>query len=92
MRGALRGEDVARILFTSGSTGTPKKVINSDGMLMANQQQMRQVWPFSDDEPPVLLDWLPWSHTFGGNHNLNTVLVQRRHSVDRRRPAGPRAD
>ncbi len=72
---ALRGEDVAKILFTSGSTGTPKGVINSHGMLTANQQQMRQVWPFLASEPPVLLDWLPWSHTFGGNHNLNMVLL-----------------
>jgi feruloyl-CoA synthase len=72
---ALRREDVAKILFTSGSTGTPKGVLNPHGMLMANQQQMRQVWPFLADEPPVLLDWLPWSHTFGGNHNVNMVLV-----------------
>ncbi len=72
---ALRREDVAKILFTSGSTGTPKGVINSHGMLSANQQQIRQVWPFLEAEPPVLLDWLPWSHTFGGNHNLNMVLV-----------------
>ena len=72
---ALRREDIAKILFTSGSTGTPKGVLNPHGMLMANQQQMRQVWPFLTNEPPVLLDWLPWSHTFGGNHDLNMVLV-----------------
>ena len=72
---AIRGTDVAKILFTSGSTGQPKGVLNPHGMLAANQQQMRQVWPFLDDEPPVLLDWLPWSHTFGGNHNMNMVLT-----------------
>ena len=72
---ALRREDVAKILFTSGSTGTPKGVLNTHGMLSANQQQMRQVWPFLAEEPPVLLDWLPWSHTFGGNHDLNMVLT-----------------
>jgi feruloyl-CoA synthase len=72
---ALRPHDVAKILFTSGSTGTPKGVLNTHGMLAANQQQMSQVWPFLDHEPPVLLDWLPWSHTFGGNHNMNLVLT-----------------
>jgi feruloyl-CoA synthase len=71
---ALRRDDVAKILFTSGSTGTPKGVLNTHGMLSANQQQMRQVWPFLAEEPPVLLDWLPWSHTFGGNHDTNMVL------------------
>jgi len=72
---ALTRGTVAKILFTSGSTGTPKGVINTHGMLAANQQQMRQVWPFLADEPPILLDWLPWSHTFGGNHDTNLVLA-----------------
>jgi feruloyl-CoA synthase len=72
---ALRREDVAKILFTSGSTGTPKGVLTTHGMLSANQQQLRQVWPFLSTEPPVLLDWLPWSHTFGGNFCLGTVLT-----------------
>jgi feruloyl-CoA synthase len=62
---ALRREGIAKILFTSGSTGSPKGVLNTHGMLTANQQQMRQAWPFLTHEWPVLLHWLPWSHTFG---------------------------
>jgi feruloyl-CoA synthase len=67
-------DDVAKLLFTSGSTGVPKGVINTHRMLCANQAQVQVVWPFLAEEPPVLIDWLPWSHTFGGNHNLNLVL------------------
>ena len=65
---------VARILFTSGSTGTPKGVINTHRMLCSNQQALAQIWPFIARRPPVLVDWLPWNHTFGGNHNLNLIL------------------
>jgi feruloyl-CoA synthase len=67
-------DTIAKFLFTSGSTGTPKGVINTHGMLAANQQQIAQIWPFLADEPPMLVDWLPWNHTFGGNHNFNLVL------------------
>jgi feruloyl-CoA synthase len=67
-------DTVAKILFTSGSTGTPKGVINTQRMLCANQQQLAQAWPFVEDRPPVVVDWLPWNHTFGGNHNFNLVL------------------
>ena len=71
----LRPDNVAKILFTSGSTGTPKGVLNTHRMLAANQQMIRQAWPFLAAEPPVIVDWLPWSHTFGGNHNVNMVLT-----------------
>ena len=64
----------AKYLLTSGSTGHPKVVINTHGMLCANQQMIAQTLRFLEAEPPVLLDWLPWSHTFGGNHNINIVL------------------
>ncbi|MEP7296295.1 MAG: AMP-binding protein [Burkholderiales bacterium] len=64
----------AKYLLTSGSTGHPKVVINTHRMLCANQQMIAQAWRFLELEKPVIVDWLPWSHTFGGNHNLNMVL------------------
>jgi feruloyl-CoA synthase len=70
----IGGDTIAKFLFTSGSTGLPKGVINTHGMLTANQQQLAQIWPFLDEAPLVLLDWLPWNHTFGANHNFNLVL------------------
>jgi feruloyl-CoA synthase len=72
---AVDPDAIAKILFTSGSTGTPKGVLNSHRMLAANQQMMRQVWPFLSAERPVIVDWLPWSHTFGGNHNVDMMLT-----------------
>jgi feruloyl-CoA synthase len=71
---AIRPGDHCKYLLTSGSTGVPKVVINTHRMLCANQQQIAQVWPFLLRHPLVLVDWLPWSHTFGGNHNFNMVL------------------
>ncbi|MFM2069660.1 MAG: hypothetical protein RLZZ584_4569, partial [Pseudomonadota bacterium] len=64
----------AKFLFTSGSTKQPKGVINTQRMLCANQQMIRQTMAFLAEEPPVLVDWLPWNHTFGGNHNCGIVL------------------
>lgn len=66
---------VAKILFTSGSTSEPKGVINTQRMLCSNQASKAQMWPFLKKTPPVLLDWLPWNHTFGSNHNFNLILA-----------------
>ena len=62
------------MLFTSGSTGRPKAVINTQRMLCSNQEQICTVMAFLRDAPPTLCDWLPWNHTFGGNHNFGIVL------------------
>ncbi|TMJ79260.1 MAG: feruloyl-CoA synthase [Alphaproteobacteria bacterium] len=71
---AIGADTIAKFLFTSGSTDLPKGVINTHGMLAANQQQLAQIWPFVEEAPLVQPDWLPWNHTFGANHNFNLVL------------------
>jgi feruloyl-CoA synthase len=71
---AITPDTTAKLLFTSGSTGVPKGVINTHRMMCSNQAMLQRIWPFLEHEPPVLVDWLPWSHTFGANHNLNLVL------------------
>lgn len=71
---AVGPDTVAKVLFTSGSTGRPKGVITTHRMLCANQEMLRTVLAFLAEEPPVLCDWLPWNHVFGGSHNVGIVL------------------
>jgi len=71
---AVGPETIVKFLFTSGSTKLPKGVVNTHRMICANQQMLRQCLRFLAEEPPVLVDWLPWNHTFGGNHNVGITL------------------
>lgn len=73
-RAAIDGDTVAKFLFTSGSTGMPKAVINTHRMIACNQVMIGSALAFLGDEPPVLVDWLPWNHTAGGNHNYGIAL------------------
>jgi feruloyl-CoA synthase len=71
---AIGPDTIAKFLLTSGSTGNPKAVINTQRMICSNQVMIRDTMAFLKDEPPVIVDWLPWNHTFGGNHNIGLVL------------------
>jgi feruloyl-CoA synthase len=73
---AATGPDtVAKILMTSGSTSAPKGVLTTQHMMCVNQTQLAQGLPFLSERPPVLVDWLPWNHVFGGSHNFNMALA-----------------
>ena len=71
---AVTGDTIAKFLFTSGSTGMPKAVINTQRMICCNQVMIASALAFLQDEPPVMVDWLPWNHTAGGNHNFGIAL------------------
>ncbi|HVY86753.1 MAG TPA: feruloyl-CoA synthase [Caulobacterales bacterium] len=71
---AVTGDTIGKIMFTSGSSSAPKPVIQPHRMLAVNRQQCAQVYKFLNDAPPVMVDWLPWHHTFGGNNNFGQVL------------------
>ena len=74
-KAAVTGDTLAKLLFTSGSTSLPKAVRTTHKMLVSNQTQIAQVWPFLARRPQQIVDWLPWNHTFGGSHNFNLMLA-----------------
>lgn len=73
--GLVGGNTIAKILMTSGSTSDPKGVLTTQGMMCTNQAQLAACLPFLTARPPVLVDWLPWNHVFGGSHNFNIALA-----------------
>jgi feruloyl-CoA synthase len=73
-RAALTPDSIGKFLLTSGSTGTPKAVVNTQRMLCSSHAMLREALPFFKDEPPVLVEWLPWAHTFGSNSSFGLIL------------------
>ena len=71
---AITPDTVAKVLFTSGSTGLPKGVITTNRMMACNQEMIRSAMAYFEDEPPVLLDWMPWNHVAGGSHNTGIAI------------------
>ena len=88
---AVGPDTIAKFLFTSGTTGSPKAVIQTNRMLCANQAMVRDCYAFLEDEPPVIVDWAPWSHTASGNKVFNMALYNGgAYYIDEGKPApGP---
>ena len=74
VHGSVGANTIAKFLLTSGSTGNPKAVINTQQMMCANQQMILSTMAYLDDPDLLIVDWLPWNHTFGGNHNVGLIL------------------
>lgn len=72
---AVTPDTVGKILMTSGSTSSPKGVLTTHRMMCVNQVQLADSMPFLRKRPPVIVDWLPWNHVFGGSHNFNMMLA-----------------
>jgi len=72
---AVTPDSVVKILMTSGSTSNPKGVMTTHRMMCANQAMLADSLPFLRERPPVIVDWLPWNHVFGGSHNFNMMLA-----------------
>ncbi|WIJ25071.1 feruloyl-CoA synthase [Devosia sp. RR2S18] len=73
-RAKVTPDTIAKVLFTSGSTGMPKGVVTTNRMMSCNQEMIRSALAFLQDEPPVLLDWMPWNHVAGGSHNTGIAF------------------
>jgi feruloyl-CoA synthase len=90
---AIGPDSIAKLLFTSGSTGTPKAVVNTHRMMCSNAAGLASAWPFLLRTPPVMLDWLPWNHTFGGNCCFNLALYYGgSFAIDDGKPVGSGVD